>query len=270
MQVREIQCKSALTNCGIEGVDYTVNPYIGCQHACTYCYADFMKRFTGHSGENWGTFIDVRVNIAEVLTKELEKKKPGSVWLSSVTDAYQPLERKYQLSGKVLDAFASSSKGRKFALEVLTKNSLVERDFTVLKELNAQIGMTVNTLEDKYSKVIEPFASHATERVKTLKKAKNEGLKTYAFFGPVMPGITDLEGLFEELKDLDFVFVEMLNTKPTVISRMIPLMKKKFPEEFKQWGLLLKDSNAYFENLKKEVKSLEKSTGLKVEEVVKH
>jgi len=270
MQVKEIQCKSALTPCGIEGIDYALNHYVGCQHACSYCYADFMKRFTGHSGENWGSFVDARVNIHEVLAKELEKKKPGSVWISSVTDAYQPLEKKLSLARKCLESFAGSPKGRKFEIEVLTKSSLVERDFALLKELDAEVGLTVNTLQDRHSKAIEPFASPASERIKALKKAKNLGLKTYAFIGPVLPGITDLKGLFEELKDLDYAFVEMLNAKPTVIARLLPLMKKEFPEELKEWELLLKDSEAYYAGLKKEVKELEKSTGLKVEAVVRH
>ncbi|MBI5872192.1 DUF5131 family protein [archaeon] len=270
MQVKEIQCKSALVPCGIEGIDYAINPFIGCQHACKYCYADFMKRFSNHAGQDWGSFVDVKVNSPQVLAKEIEKKKPGSVWLSSVTDCYQPLEKKYELTRRILEAFASSPKGRKFELQILTKSSLVERDFKLLKELNAEVGFTVNTLEDRYSKMIEPFASPNSERIKTLKKAKNEGLKTYAFFGPVLPGITNLNELFSELKDLDFVFVEMLNTKPTVLARMLPLMKAEFPEEFKEWNLLLADKQKYFESLKKEVKALEKQFGLKVEAVVKH
>jgi len=259
--------------CGIEGIDYTINPYTGCQHGCKYCYADFMKRFTGHSGEAWGSFVYVKENIAEVLEKELSFKKPGSVWLSSVTDSYQPLEKKHQLTKKILETFASSPKGQKFELQILTKSCLVERDFGILKELNAEVGLTVNSvnsLDDNYCKVLEPFASSSSERVKTLKKAKKLGLETYAFFGPVLPGITKLEELFSELKGLDFVFVEMLNTKPTVLARMLPLMRKEFPEELKEWGLLLNNKGKYFEGLRKEVKSLEKQFGLKVEAVVKH
>lgn len=270
MQFRQVQCKSALTECGIEGIDYALNPYVGCQHSCAYCYADFMKRFTRHSGEDWGSFVDARENIHKVLEKELFVKKPGSVWLSSVTDCYQPLERKLELSRKCLEAFAASPQGRKFGIEVLTKSTLAERDFALLKELKASFGVTVNTLQDKYSKAIEPFASPASERVKTLKKAKKQGLKAYAFIGPVMPGITDLPRLFEELKHLDFVFVEMLNAKPTVLSRLLPLMRKEFPEELKEWELLLKDGEKYYAGLKKQVKELEKETGLKVEAVVRH
>jgi DNA repair photolyase len=76
--VREIECKSILTKSGIEGVDYALNPYVGCEHGCEYCYATFMKRFTGHT-EEWGTFVDVRVNAAEVLARQLKRAKPSAV-----------------------------------------------------------------------------------------------------------------------------------------------------------------------------------------------
>ena len=70
MIVREIECKSILTKSGIEGVDYALNPYVGCAHGCVYCYASFMKRFTGHK-EEWGAFVDVKVNAAEVLAWQM-------------------------------------------------------------------------------------------------------------------------------------------------------------------------------------------------------
>ncbi|MGA9347530.1 MAG: hypothetical protein WBW48_01835 [Anaerolineae bacterium] len=91
--VKEIECKSILTKSGIEGVDYAINPYVGCSHGCVYCYATYMKRFTGHT-EEWGTFVDVRVNAAEVLAKQMKRAKRGNIASGTVTDPYQPLERK--------------------------------------------------------------------------------------------------------------------------------------------------------------------------------
>ena len=100
MQIREIQAKSILSKSMVS--DYAVNAYVGCQHSCVYCYAKFMKRFTGHA-EEWGAFVDVKVNAAELLAREVVKKKPGRVWISGVCDAYQPLERKYRLTRKCLE-----------------------------------------------------------------------------------------------------------------------------------------------------------------------
>ncbi|HAL61831.1 MAG TPA: hypothetical protein DCP08_05420, partial [Chloroflexi bacterium] len=88
--LREIEARSVLSKSGISAVTYALNPYVGCQHGCVYCYSVFMKRFTGHR-EEWGTFVDVKVNAPQVLARELKRAKPGEVLLSSVTDPYQPL-----------------------------------------------------------------------------------------------------------------------------------------------------------------------------------
>jgi DNA repair photolyase len=96
MIVREVQAKTILSVSKIH--DYVVNPYTGCQHACSYCYASFMKRFTGHQ-EPWGEFVDAKINAPELLSKEILKKKVGTVWVSGVCDPYQPLPPPMTASG---------------------------------------------------------------------------------------------------------------------------------------------------------------------------
>lgn len=270
MILNSVTAKSALSPCGIEGIDYTVNPYIGCGHSCAYCYAEFMRRFSGHESERWGAFVDVKSNLPELLTREIERKKPGSVWLSSVTDCYQPAEKQHGLTRKVLEAFYASDRGRQFDISVLTKSSLAERDFDLFKTLDVEFGMTINTLNDRYRKAIEPFASSAAERLRLLKKAKDVGLHTYAFIGPVLPGITDLDALFCELTDVEYLFVEMLNTKTSVMTRLVPLMKRLFPEEFKAWEPLLGDREAYYIRLRKEVEDLGAKYGVPIKGVISH
>ena len=84
--IREVKVKSILTKTGIPGIDYCINPYVGCAHGCKYCYAMFMKRFTAHT-EAWGSFVDVRINAPEVLLKQLKgKDKSGNIIISSVTE----------------------------------------------------------------------------------------------------------------------------------------------------------------------------------------
>ncbi|HOG47104.1 MAG TPA: radical SAM protein, partial [Anaerolineae bacterium] len=106
MAVREIQAKSMLQKSGLPGAQYVVNPYVGCVHGCVYCYARFMKRFTGHN-EPWGRFLDARVNAPELLRRELARRRApleGAVFLSSVTDPYQPPEARYRLTRGVREA----------------------------------------------------------------------------------------------------------------------------------------------------------------------
>src|SRR5512136_1807482 len=127
MKITEIRAKTILSKSQVS--DYTVNAYVGCGHACLYCYAKFMKRFTGHS-EEWGGFVDVKVNAAELLAKEVTKKRPGRVWISGVCDAYQPLERKYQLTRKCLAILVENN----WPVRVQTKSPLVLRDMDILRQ----------------------------------------------------------------------------------------------------------------------------------------
>jgi DNA repair photolyase len=85
MQIREIKAKSIIAKSNLPATEYVINPYVGCNHACLYCYARFMKRFTGHV-ENWGEFVDVKINAADLIPAETDKYKNKSIFLSSVTD----------------------------------------------------------------------------------------------------------------------------------------------------------------------------------------
>jgi DNA repair photolyase len=123
--VREVNARSILSKSRI--YDYTVNPYVGCQHACTYCYARFMKRFTGHR-EPWGEFVDVKVNAVELLKRAIVKAKPGRVWVSGVCDPYQPVERKYRLTRGCLEVLAEHD----WPVTIQTRSPLVTRDIDVL------------------------------------------------------------------------------------------------------------------------------------------
>lgn len=97
MKIREILCKSALGKCGFPGGGLAINPYVGCRHGCIYCYARFIKRFTGHT-EKWGSFVDVRINIAEILAKQLRSAKyhDQRIYIGTVTDPYQPTSKNWK------------------------------------------------------------------------------------------------------------------------------------------------------------------------------
>ena len=102
MEIKEIKVKSIIVKSGLPGADFVINPYVGCVHACRYCYARFMKRFTGHL-EPWGDFVDVKINGPDLIPSRLDKYKDKSVIIGSVTDAYQPIENRYKLTRKILE-----------------------------------------------------------------------------------------------------------------------------------------------------------------------
>lgn len=267
MLIKEIISKSCMTPSKL--TDYVINPYTGCQHGCKYCYAVFMKRFADTKGE-WGDFVFVKKNCAELLAKELEKNKPGTIFMSSVTDCYSPIEGKYRLTRKILETINNSPYKKKFKIEILTKSALVKRDFDLIKGINAELGLSINTTDNEAARLIEPFASSPSLRIETLKQAKSQGIKVYGFISPVIPGITDLEAIFNELKFVDYVWVELLNTKSHYIDRLIPILKENFPDSMDEFNYIINHPKEYYEKIKKQVDNLEKKYSLKVKKIVVH
>ncbi len=262
MIVREITCKSILTRSGISSVDYALNPYVGCEHGCIYCYAVFMKRFTGHR-EPWGQFVDVKANAVEVLARQLQRVTPGNVSLGTVTDAYQPLERKYQLARGCLQALAPRSD---FPATVLTKSALVMHDLDVLQEMrDVQVAFTVTTLDDSVRRIFEPRASPVQHRLDALDQLHRAGIRTWAFFGPVLPGFSDnaeaVDAMFAALSQVGVsrVLVDTLNAKGGAWWKQLCAgLEGTYPGAKEQFRLMLRDRHGYARMLRERVVSAAK------------
>ena len=267
METKEIKCKTCMTKSKL--TDYVINPYTGCQHGCKYCYADFIRRFQNIK-EKWGDFVYAKMNCPELLEKELEKNKPGHIWMSSVTDCYCPLEGKLKLTRKILETILKSKYKNKFTIEILTKSALIKRDFDLLKQLNVEIGCSINNLDGKTARILEPFASSPRLRIDVLKEAKNQGIKVYGFISPVLPGITNLDELFKELAFCEYVWVELLNTRKAVLDRLMPVIKENFPDKIKDFEFAINNPEEYYKKTKKQIRELEKKYKLKVREIVVH
>ena len=203
MIVREIYARSILSKSKV--FDYVVNPYIGCQHGCAYCYARFMKRFTGHK-EPWGEFVDVKINAAHLLQREIEKMPPGRVWVSGVCDPYQPLERTYELTKKCLEILVRYD----WPLTIQTKSALVLRELELFKEASKiEVGLTVTTGDEGIRLLFEPGAPSIEERIKALEELHLSGIRTYAMIAPMLPGVEKLAaGLSGKV---DYVLVDRMN-----------------------------------------------------------
>jgi len=183
-KINEIRAKTILTKTALPGCDYVVNPYNGCQFACMYCYAAQIARWK-HPGEEWGSYLDVKINAPELLKKELPKIS-DTIFFSSVTDPYTGLEAKYQLTRKCLKVLVDADYQGKISLQ--TKSPLVTRDIDLLKKLkNVSIGFTVTTLDDQVSRFLEVAAPPVSARLEAIKKLTAVGISTYAFVGPVLP-----------------------------------------------------------------------------------
>ena len=217
--MRPITCKSILTKSRLPNVDYCFNPYVGCTHGCVYCYADFMRRFTGHTSEQWGKFVDCKENAAAVLRREIHKVSGGkSVLLGSVTDAYQPLEGRLGITRQCLEIFAENDAN----ISILTKSALVARDIDILKRLTCcEVGISLGIANREYSGLLEPGASSPRERIEALEALHREKIVTYVFIGPIIPYITRLEDIFLQIKDCaDYVMAEFLNLRVCNIHKL--------------------------------------------------
>ena len=203
MIVKEVLAKTILSVSQV--YDYVINPYTGCQHACSYCYARFMKRFTGHK-EPWGEFVDVKINAPDLLRKEITRKKPGRVWLSGVCDPYQPLESKYKLSRQCLEILEQHN----WPITVQTRSPLVLRDIDIFKNMNdLEVGLTITTTDDHIRKLFEPHAPPIKARIEALVELHKEGIRTYAMVAPMLPGA---EGLVPILAgNVDYIIVDRMN-----------------------------------------------------------
>jgi len=211
-----------------------------------------MKRFTGHN-EPWGHFLDVKVNAPEVLAKELARKpKKGIVLLGSATDAYQPVERKYRITRAILEILLQYD----FPVSILTKSNLVVRDLDLFKQFSqCEVGLTVTTTELDIARNFEPHSSTPQQRIKALHDLHRNGIVTYAFIGPILPKLTDLEAIFAAIQGkVNFIMAESLNLKCGNWDNIRDLLGSKYPNllSLYQSGF----PRTYWEQIERELRTL--------------
>lgn len=212
MGVNPIQVKSILQKSNLPENEYVINPYTGCVHGCVYCYARFMKRFTGHT-EPWGTFLDAKINAPQLLKTQLARRREPlqkTVFLSSVTDPYQPAEKRFHLTRDLLEILLDFQ----VPISILTKSDLVLRDIDLLKQFrHCEVGLSLMTVDDELAGQMEPRAAPPTRRIQALRALREQGITTYAFISPYLPVLSHIEQLVEALTGaVDAIGVEAINT----------------------------------------------------------
>lgn len=251
VRLREVLCRSALNKTGIRGYDYCLNPYLGCAHACVYCYASFMCRFADRS-EPWGTFVDAKVNFPAVLAKQVHRRKGepvGRILLGTVTDAYQPLEAHYQITRSSLEILAPFPS---LEVHILTKSDLVLRDLPLLRRLKGiEVGFTLTTLDPDVAQIIEPGASSPSKRLSAARILKKEGIRVWVFIAPLLPGLTDTESSLDVLVSglehagINEVEWDFLNPYPAVVHRLQAIYSSRFPRALPALGAYLQCPEAH-------------------------
>lgn len=259
MKINKINVKSILTKSKLPEADLVINPYVGCQHACIYCYADFIKRFTGHSKEEWGDFVDIKMNAPETIN--LSKIKKGdSILVGSITDPYQPAEARYKITKKCLEKLLAIQP----KIEILTKSPLVLRDIELLKKFrNLKVGISIGILEEEYARKLEPFAATPKQRINTLKRLNQEGIQTYLFVSPIFPEISDIPRLLDlTTPPVKEVMFENLNIRSNNKGRIIDFIRANKPE-LEDLYISLPKNKKYWRSMKQDVIRECKKRGIK-------
>lgn len=217
-----IEVNDYLTKSNLPTSDFVINPYVGCPHACKYCYACFMKRFTGHS-EPWGTFVDIKHCNKPISVKRITGK---SVFLSSVTDCYNEYEKKYQITRTLLEQLVLID----CELGISTKSKLILRDIDLLKQCkNLKVSMSINTLDECFRQDMDN-ASSIEDRLATLQELHNQGIYTILFMSPIFPEITDFKVIIEKSNTfIDEYWFENLNLRGSYKQTILTYIAQKYP-----------------------------------------
>lgn len=204
---------------------YSVNPYVGCPHACKYCYASFMKRFTGHM-EPWGTFLDVK-NWKPIT--DPHKFDGQRIVIGSVTDGYNPFEETFRRTRKLLEEL----RGSDAEIMICTKSDLVLRDLDLLKRFpKVTVSWSVNTLDEQFRSDMDHAVS-IERRLNAMKQVYEAGIRTVCFVSPIFPKITDVKAIIEEVRRYaDLVWLENLNLRGQFKSGIMNYIHEKYPGLF--------------------------------------
>lgn len=235
--------KSIFTKSNLPVSDYSVNPYIGCTHACKYCYASLMRRFTNHA-EPWGDFLDVKL-WPEI--KDIHRYRGKELFFGSVTDPYNEQEATYQRTRTLLKTLQGSG----VKLTIQTKSDLVLRDLDLIKTFpGARVGFSINTLDEDFKNDMDQAVS-IEKRISAMQKIHDAGIRTTCFISPIFPGITNVEGIIERTRDhCNLIWLENLNLRGGYKTVILDYIRDKYPHLISLYSeIYIKGCRSYWEEL---------------------
>lgn len=243
MKIKEIKAKTIIVKTNLPDGDFVINPYVGCMHGCKYCYARFMKRFTGHT-ESWGSFVDIKINAPELIPEDTNKYKEKSITISSVTDPYQPIERKYKITRKILERLIPLQPN----LYLITKSDLVVRDIDLFKQFkNCMVALSFSIIDEKLRKQVEFISSPARQKINALKELHKAKIPTALFVSPIFPEITDWGKIINQTKSfVDEYWFESLNLYPSIKGEIFNFLQKSKPGLVEKYKKIYSKNNNYW------------------------
>jgi DNA repair photolyase len=244
---REEPCRSALNRVRGMPFEWSLNPYMGCVHRCTFCYVRaFEARADRPSDDRYGTAIRVKTNVAEVLAGELARRswRRETVAIGAATDPYQPAEGRYRLTRACLEVLAAARN----PLSLITRGPLVLRDLDVLQEAARRADVSVNvsvpTLDERVWRTTEPGTSPPRQRLRVLKRLVDGGIRTGVGMAPILPGLSDAPGQLEEVvraardAGATHVWANLLYLRPGTREHFLACLERDWPDERERYERL--------------------------------
>jgi DNA repair photolyase len=246
-EYREEPCKSALNRVKGMRFDWSLNPYMGCVHRCTFCYVRAFERRADRPFDNrYGRSIRVKVNVVEVLRRELARPswEHESVAIGAATDPYQPAEGHYRLTRGCLEALADGHN----SFSIITRGPMIVRDVDVLaeaaKRANVSVTFSIPTLDEGVWRKTEPSTAHPRQRLRALKTLVDAGVRASVGMAPILPGISDrpeqLAEVVEAAREAGAcgVWANLLFMRPGTREHFLAQLERDWPEELERYERL--------------------------------
>lgn len=253
-EYREEPCRSALNRVKGMGFNWSLNPYMGCAHQCTFCYVRaFERRAERPSDDRYGSSIRVKVNVAEQLGKELSRKswKGDLVAIGAATDPYQPAEGRYKLTRACLSVLARHAN----PVSIITRGPMIVRDIDVLAQIAAEADVSVNfsvpTLDEHIWRYTEPHTAPPLQRLKALQKLVDAGIKAGVGVAPILPGLSDKPELLADVvkaareHGATHVWANVLYLRPGTREHFLDKLAEVWPELLPMYEQLYANGRSY-------------------------
>ena len=263
IKVRECSRQQVIQPCSLELFNYQIDPYIGCEHHCHYCYT-LNQADTDSTGE-----IFIHKDIIAQLSHEISTLEPQTIYMGMNTDPYQPCEKEYQQTRKVLEHLAQ----RGFSVCVLTKSELIVRDIDLFARMKgSSVGISIAFQDEQVRRLFEAKAPPNEKRIEALKMVRQAGIETYMLICPVMPFITDVESLIEKVApyaDTIWIYpLSMEKEKDRNWQNVKGILDRHFPDMTDRYRqIAFSTSHPYWTKLRRELDKLQQEKGfnLKIE-----
>jgi DNA repair photolyase len=247
VEYREEPCKSALNRVKGMAFDWSLNPYMGCVHRCTFCYVRaFERRADRPSDYRYGRSIRVKVNVADVLARELARPtwEGATVVVGAATDPYQPAEGRYRLTRSCLEVFADAWN----PFSIITRGPMILRDVDVLQQASRRANVTITfsipTLDEEVWRKTEPSTAHPRQRLRALKTLVDAGVRASVGMAPILPGISDKpEQLAEVVRAAREagacgIWTNLLFLRPGTREHFLEHLAEDWPDELERYERL--------------------------------